>query len=98
VYKAGDRELTWKPIEVRDGSGIVNISDPLGTGSECIGYGLARITVPAATDVVIKAGSDDGIKIWVNGEGVHENNVNRGTAIDQDEAPAKLQAGENTIL
>jgi len=43
-------------------------------------------------------GSDDGIKVWVNGDVIHENNIDRGTLLDQDQAPAKFRAGKNAIL
>lgn len=97
-YATDGGERAWKPVEAGGPSGLVDMSTHLGAASDCIGYGLARIVVPAATDAVIRAGSDDGIKIWLNGNAVHENNVNRGTAVDQDQVPVKLKAGENVVL
>ena len=61
-------------------------------------YGLAEIEVPEAVDAVVRVGSDDGVKVWVNGEAVHEHNVDRGAALDDDQAPARLKAGKNTLL
>ena len=49
-------------------------------------------------DATLRGGSDDGLKIWVNGEVVHANDVDRGYAPDSDVAPVKLKAGKNAVL
>jgi hypothetical protein len=61
-------------------------------------FAVATITVAAEQDAVLRLGSDDGIRAWVNGAKVHDNVVDRGVALDNDLAPIKLKAGENTIL
>ena len=43
-------------------------------------------------------GSDDGIKVWVNGELVHLNNVQRSFTTGEDSFPIKLKKGWNTCL
>ncbi len=43
-------------------------------------------------------GSDDAIKVWVNGAVVLSNKVSRGAAADQDMVEAPLKAGDNTLL
>ena len=43
-------------------------------------------------------GSDDGVKVWLNGELVHENYVARGLQIGQDKFSAKLNTGLNRML
>lgn len=48
--------------------------------------------------VMLEVGSDDGVRVWVNGQVVHTANVNRGHTPLSDKAPAKLKAGWNTIL
>ena len=62
-------------------------------------YGL--ITLESATaqrDVVMQAGSDDSIKIWLNGEVVHNNPVNRAVSSFQDTFTVDLVAGDNLLL
>jgi hypothetical protein len=53
---------------------------------------------PEATDAILLMGSDDGIKVWLNGAIVHNNNIDRGQVVDQDMAPIKLKKGENELL
>ena len=77
---------------------LVDLSGPFGLISSQSVFAYAKITLPAATEAIARMGSDDGIALWVNGKKVHENNVDRGAAVDQDEAPVSLQAGENQII
>ena len=43
-------------------------------------------------------GSNDGAKVWVNGEEVFAENVGRGAAPHQDDFPVRLCEGENLVL
>ena len=62
-------------------------------------YALIDIEVPQAQDnVLLASGSDDAIKIWLNGEVVHTNAVNRGRARYQDRVRVNLRAGSNRLL
>lgn len=90
--------LGWKEHRTEDVNGTVNLHWLLGAVDHAIGYAVAQIEVPEASDAVLRMSSDDGLKVWVNGEAVHENNVDRGGMLDQDQAPAALKAGTNTIL
>lgn len=57
-------------------------------------------TVGTARERVLRLslGSDDGIKVWVNGKLVHSNPVARALAPNQDMVEVSLPAGESTIL
>lgn len=48
--------------------------------------------------VQLKAGSDDGIRIWLNGALVHSNMINRGAVVDNDVVPVSLKLGWNRLL
>ena len=56
------------------------------------------IRAPAPRKLMVSLGSDDGLKAWLNGKLVHEKNVQRGVAPDQDEVGLDLVAGENHLL
>jgi hypothetical protein len=57
-----------------------------------------RVFVPAPQAAVFELGSDDGIKLWVNNEVVHANNIDRGVMPGEDRAKAKLRQGWNDLL
>jgi hypothetical protein len=43
-------------------------------------------------------GSDDAVKIWLNGKLVHANNIYRAAEPGQDKVPVLLKRGKNTLL
>jgi hypothetical protein len=47
---------------------------------------------------LIKCGSDDGIKIILNGKTIHDNNVWRGVTVDEDIVKSELRKGMNSLL
>ena len=61
----------------------------------------ALITLESATDqenVVMRVGSDDSIKVWLNGAVVHNNPINRGSRGFQDTFRVNLREGDNLLL
>ncbi|MCP5528460.1 MAG: HEAT repeat domain-containing protein [Verrucomicrobiales bacterium] len=88
--------------EVKWYAGPVGDSVPLAAffpgQDNCVAYLKAVITAPVATDALLLMGSDDGLKVWLNGAVVHSNNIDRGQVVDQDMAPIKLRAGDNELL
>ena len=48
--------------------------------------------------VTMRVGSDDAIKVWLNGAVVHNHPVNRGASDFQDTFPVNVVAGENLLL
>jgi len=98
TYTIDDKPVTWMVYESPDASGIVDLMSIFGIRDHVCAYAYTEITVSEETEAVVRMGSDDGIKAWVNGEVIHENNVDRGTLLDQDQAPAKFRTGKNTIL
>ena len=61
----------------------------------------ALITLRSArvqTDVTMRAGSDDSIKVWLNGKVVHRKRVDRGAVDFQDRFKVNLKKGDNLLL
>jgi len=48
--------------------------------------------------ITTRVGSDDSVKVWVNGEEVHRNAVNRGAGDFQDTFSIDLKRGNNIIM
>ena len=61
-------------------------------------YALYTYNSSKAQEATMKTGSDDAIKVWVNGEEVFKNAVNRGRGMWQDEFGISLKQGDNLIL
>lgn len=62
-------------------------------------YALINVISPRnQTSVQMGVGSDDAVKVWLNGEVVHINDVDRGTTGIQDFFRVNLNAGDNLLL
>ena len=91
---------TWRPVAgVTDlsSAGVVDLAGE-AAGDNCVIYLKTRVFVPAAQAVIFELGSDDGIKLLVNGEVTHANNIDRGVAPGEDRVKAKLHQGWNDLL
>ena len=65
---------------------------------DAVAYLRTQVWSPDAREVQFELGSDDGVKVWVNGEEVHANNVSRGVTVGEDKFPVKLTPEWNVIL
>ena len=70
----------------------------LGSVSNSAIYLTRSIECERAQTATISLGSDDSIKVFLNGEVVFAKDVGRGVAADQDTATLELPAGESQLL
>ena len=62
-------------------------------------YALINVVSPhPQRNVQMGVGSDDAVKVWLNGKVVHINNIDRGTTGIQDKFRVDLNAGNNLLL
>lgn len=57
-----------------------------------------QIYVPTQRDVQVSLGSDDGIRVYVNGAEAYSNRIDRGALPDQDRVTLSLRAGRNDVV
>lgn len=97
----GGAEAKWRPIPAGTDPAqpyYIDILKALDGGEQRVAYLRAKLDWPADEQVKLLIGTDDGGKIWVNGQLVHSNNIARPFIADQDSATANLKKGENLIL
>ncbi len=91
-----EKKYQWKSIKSKHS--IIDL-DKLLTRSETVfTYAAIELQVAQAGHYILGVGSDDGVKVWVNDQLMHENLVFRGPGKDQDLVPVKLQQGSNRLL
>ena len=66
--------------------------------SNRVAYAYSTLTKSTAEDVLMTVGSDDAVRVWLNGEPVHTNIVGRGVSPDNDIIGVHLNQGVNTVL
>jgi tetratricopeptide (TPR) repeat protein len=79
--------------ELMNGLGLGKGDNP-GTAA----YGMLRLQSDTLQNAMMRVGSDDSIRVYMNGELVHENPAMRGASDFQEEFPVTLKAGANTLL
>ena len=99
----GDLEWTVGEISETGGNNVNDLVTEIGLGEGDVNdhsvYGLIILDAPEdQSGVPMKVGSDDSIKVWLNGEVVHNNPVNRGAGDFQDDFKVNLVAGANVLL
>lgn len=63
-----------------------------------IAYLLAQIEMPENRQAILGIGSDDAVKVWLNGELVHKNWLYRGVVTDNDRVPVNFKKGTNQLV
>ena len=83
----------WEARKYEDGK-----VHTIGLPEKSASYFYRTVNSPTAQTVGVSLGSDDGIKVFLNGKQILANNANRGPAADQEKAELKLAKGENHLL
>ena len=78
--------------------GMINIIEAIGNTQNAVAYLRARVWSPSGQAARLQLGSDDGVKVWLNGKLVHAKNVARGVSPDEDKVNVALQEGTNELL
>ncbi len=89
-----DPGVAWKPIAVEEGKPIA----PVIGKENSAAYLRTAISVEQPGQYGVQVGSDDAVKVWLNGRVVHDNKVLRGLTLDQDTVQLQLKSGPNDLL
>lgn len=89
-------ELTWQ--RVKPEKGLVNLQSGITNLDYTVGYAWAEFDAPAEGKAWLGLGSDDGVKIWFNGELIHDKWIRRTSRVDDDVVALHLKPGKNHIL
>jgi len=87
----------WKVVHP-DEKGYVNLLKHFAPTDDKVVYALATFEVQSPGIAWWRFGSNDGIKVWVNGEAVYSFAGRRGAQKDGDECFCRVTAGINRVL
>jgi hypothetical protein len=90
------KSYSWQLLQSEQDA--VDFIKKWGKNDFAIAYAWAEIEMPSPVIVILGVGSDDAVKVWLNGKLVHENWVMRGLKNDEDVVKLELQQGKNQIL
>lgn len=77
---------------------LVDVGQLLSEEENQVTYLYTWFESPIEGMARLEMGSDDGMKVWLNGKLVHTNNVTRAVAPGEDTVEVPIQAGWNSLL
>ncbi|HLJ55061.1 MAG TPA: HEAT repeat domain-containing protein [Chthonomonadaceae bacterium] len=92
--------VAWRPMPVGtmpDQPWLLDLLAQWG-GEQRVAYLRTAVRCAAERDLRLELGSDDGIKVWWNGEVVHAHNVARAVAPGQERVTVHAKAGWNLLM
>lgn len=97
VAAAARAPLAWKAVSAQ-ASGQVDLADALGALEHVIAYAYTELPSAEARDADLVLGSDDGVRVWFNGEEVLCHELQRGCQIGDERVRVRLRPGVNRLL
>ncbi len=95
--KPDAKDVKWKKAEPITDGWLVDLTKVVG-GENRVAYLRTTVESPEEREVLLELGSDDGVKVWLNGEQIHALNKGRGVVPGEDKVKTKLKAGKNLLL
>ena len=94
----GGVKVTWTPYtSPTDAIDFTKVYTD-GQTSNCVAYAYTTVTSDAPDDLMMTVGSDDAVRVWLNGKAVHTHVIGRGVSPDDDIVSVHLNQGVNTVL
>ena len=98
--KADPQGAAWQIMPAganKDRPWLMELDKTLG-GDNRVAYLRCKVWSDKSQKVKLELGSDDGIKVWLNGQLVHANNATRAAEPGQDSVEVALKQGWNNLL
>jgi tetratricopeptide (TPR) repeat protein len=98
TYQARGTKIGWVELKQDSHGAFVDLGEVFDDNQWAVAYAFARVHSAQETQAQLRVGSDDDVKVWLNGKEVLSRNVGRTAVIDQDIVPVNLKEGTNEIL
>jgi len=94
--KIREQELEWAVVDSK--TDTIDLKSGGEAADFAIAYAYAEVRLPVEMSGLLGIGSDDAVKVWLNGKLIHENWVARACQADDDIVPVSFQRGTNRLL
>lgn len=100
VYRGKrDLELRWETVDVRPNERFdLRRGDANWKNDDCVAYVHTTITSETKRSTEITMGSDDGVRVWLNGRLIHDIDIPRGMDPTSDRVRFDIEPGVNHLL
>jgi Predicted peptidase len=96
--RAASDKLWREAQKTPRGFGGVDFIAEFGQVEDKVAYAYREVESPADRVLALRLGSDDGAKVWINGELALANHAKRSLTADEDEVFVSVEAGSNRVL
>ncbi len=96
VPRADGTRVKWHPLT--SWVDTVSLEELEGAKDQVVAYAFARVRRAAAGKALLSVGSDEGIRVWLNGKLVLQRDGLRSAVPDEDQVDVEMRAGENSLL
>jgi putative membrane-bound dehydrogenase-like protein len=97
-YDGKHGKVSWRTVKAGAGGYVDLAAFFAGRSSQIVSYLTQDVVSPAEQEGTILLGTDDGAKLWLNGELVFTSRLTRSAAPEQDRAKVRLKKGTNRLL
>lgn len=94
----GPALLPWRSVEPVGPEGYVDLLPVFGPMTQVVAYAACRFNAPADGELLLRLGSDDGYRLFLNGRLAAEVPVFRGSAPGQELHRLPVRRGPNHLL
>ena len=93
------KQIIWKTAFSND-RGVLNYEKILGVkGLEsAVTYAFCQLVAGEERKVILKIRSDDGVRVWLNQQMIHDHHVERMIESEEDQVSVILKKGNNPLL
>jgi hypothetical protein len=99
AYDGKSAKVSWKDFRTDDPMGKVDLNKAVVESKSVIAYCASVVTLESPRKAQIRLGTQNGWKLWVNGESVFgQDEYHSGSNFDQFVFDVDLKSGENVIL
>ncbi len=90
-------EIKWHPMD--SWGDVVGLADSVdGPKEHAVAYAFAQVSRKQDGKALLSVGSDEGIRVWVNGKLVLDKEADRSLTPDEEQIEVDLKSGDNAIL
>ena len=92
------KPLAWKSARAKDAEGQVDLNDLYPDGAQKSAFAYAEVTSTTPRPARMAVGSDDTLRVWLNGKQVYKHDNDRGFTAAEDEFDVNLVKGTNRVV
>ena len=97
-YPGKERRVRWRAVPAVHPYGWIDLEAMMRPNDQALAYAATWIKADAAREVCLRFGSEESLKVWVNGTQVLDREVVRRGGFDQDSVGVALSAGWNRVV